>query len=561
MPENIAFSWDNEFIPDANSEVVPRNGSMNMDIQRIPDTKANNESFVASNQSRSRNSAPAGATSRTSISLSSRSSSIDGSPSGVDQSTTALLPPAKRKRAILNEGEDEKTVEIKQQTSNFNGPLVSLNIPRILPHEKVFQIQVGGVMFTLSGASLSSDGPSYFTNFFRPHCEHGNDEIPVLYIDRDPRVFRQIVKHLQGYHIVPADDIEFVYLYADAYYYQLSKLVKHLFEREIFLKIGSKSFRVPREIFKGPGDSPNFFDLGFSSFFIDPQVLNSGSRGLIRPPTVAPPCVPSHSPELFEQLVVALENGYIHIESEEHRDRLLRECRYYHFLGLEQKLIPTKITYNCFLGQEEITLRLKDIRPQGIIESDVPNDEALPSTLQYKRPHIDSEPRDMVLEITEDSALLRPQSVEILTDKAHCKWFIEFHEQSKVRERMDVLIKKLTQISPESKASYFRNNLIRLPCAFVSTYFTIDKEPIDLTTQKDLTVEINFESNEMLKKRKSVQSDCTLQVSHGVFRPLMVRKAQFSLRIFNKNLVVFFHYAETIGTVKELNSRREFLTI
>ena len=33
-----------------------------------------------------------------------------------------------------------------------------LHIPKILPHERVFPIQIGGELFKLSGASLSSDG-------------------------------------------------------------------------------------------------------------------------------------------------------------------------------------------------------------------------------------------------------------------------------------------------------------------------------------------------------------------------------------------------------------------
>ena len=33
-------------------------------------------------------------------------------------------------------------------------------IPRILPHERVFPIQIGSELFKLSGASISSDGMS-----------------------------------------------------------------------------------------------------------------------------------------------------------------------------------------------------------------------------------------------------------------------------------------------------------------------------------------------------------------------------------------------------------------
>ncbi len=35
---------------------------------------------------------------------------------------------------------------------------MNTDIPHILPHEKVFPIQIGSELFRLSGASLSSDG-------------------------------------------------------------------------------------------------------------------------------------------------------------------------------------------------------------------------------------------------------------------------------------------------------------------------------------------------------------------------------------------------------------------
>lgn len=34
----------------------------------------------------------------------------------------------------------------------------NVDIPHILPHEKVFPIQIGSELFRLSGASISSDG-------------------------------------------------------------------------------------------------------------------------------------------------------------------------------------------------------------------------------------------------------------------------------------------------------------------------------------------------------------------------------------------------------------------
>lgn len=37
-------------------------------------------------------------------------------------------------------------------------PQLISKIPKILPHERVFPIQIGSEVFKLSGASLSSDG-------------------------------------------------------------------------------------------------------------------------------------------------------------------------------------------------------------------------------------------------------------------------------------------------------------------------------------------------------------------------------------------------------------------
>jgi len=47
----------------------------------------------------------------------------------------------------------------QQQPTPQPSDLVLVNkIPKILPHERVFPIQIGSELFKLSGASLSSDG-------------------------------------------------------------------------------------------------------------------------------------------------------------------------------------------------------------------------------------------------------------------------------------------------------------------------------------------------------------------------------------------------------------------
>lgn len=119
-------------------------------------------------------------------------------------------------------------------------------IPNILPHERVFPIQIGSELFKLSGASISSDGtfcplhlpaarrvsancnaaPSYFSQYFICQIERAKEAgedlstaIRTLYIDRDPVTFTDISLHLQGYHVQPRDGTHFVRLFADAQFY------------------------------------------------------------------------------------------------------------------------------------------------------------------------------------------------------------------------------------------------------------------------------------------------------------------------------------------------------
>ncbi|CEL05617.1 Putative BTB/POZ domain-containing protein [Aspergillus calidoustus] len=90
-----------------------------------------------------------------------------------------------------------------------------------LPREKVFSIQIGTELFRLSGASIASDAPSYFSRFFEDQMSQHPDgnNIRTLYIDRDPVTFQEIARHLQGYHCQPKDGAEFVKLFADSQFY------------------------------------------------------------------------------------------------------------------------------------------------------------------------------------------------------------------------------------------------------------------------------------------------------------------------------------------------------
>ncbi|KAI3391930.1 hypothetical protein diail_6600 [Diaporthe ilicicola] len=290
-------------------------------------------------------------------------------------------------------------------------------IPYILPHERVFPIQIGSELYKLSGASLSSDAPSYFSQYFlcqiKQAEEAGQDmgnAIRTLYIDRDPVTFKDISLHLQGYHVQPRDGTHFVRLFADAQFYSLPKLISQLYEESIFISIGHREFQIPRDSFSEPGNSPNFFSLGFAIFFSNPSAdLFPGldREGLIRPPSILPPSVPSRSADTFSELLHLLRGYPVDIRSEAHRAALLRDCRYFNFKGVEQRLIPHAISFNQSRGKDEIVLRLEDILKSGIsvlperIDIAARERDNFLGWVNYARPFVDSSqrPLELILEI------------------------------------------------------------------------------------------------------------------------------------------------------------------
>ncbi|UKZ77263.1 hypothetical protein TrVFT333_004983 [Trichoderma virens FT-333] len=265
-------------------------------------------------------------------------------------------------------------------------------IPQILPRERVFPIQIGGELFKLSGASLSSDAPSYFSQYFlcqiRVAEQKGEDpssSIRTLYIDRDPKTFRDIALHLQGYHVKPRDGTHFVRLFADAQFYNLPKLISQLNEESIFMSIGHREFQIPRDVLNDPANSPNYFSLGFALFFSQPNDLFPGldREGLIRPPSILPPSVPNRNADTFAELLRLLRGYPVSIRDENHRQELLRDARYFHFKGIEQQLVPHSISYNPLRQIEEIVLRLENVQKSGVSISAEESDGTSRSSIRH----------------------------------------------------------------------------------------------------------------------------------------------------------------------------------
>ena len=265
----------------------------------------------------------------------------------------------------------------------------------------------------------------------------------TLYIDRDPSTFEDISLHLQGYHIEPRDGAHFVKLFADAQFFSrkthfaralpkakhglnsalVPRLTSQLFSSPIYITIGSTPFQIPRDLFSGPGNSPNHFTLGFQIFFTSPSDVFPGLAqcSLLRPPSILPPSVPNRSAEIFADLLHALKGYTLEVRNDEHRAALLRDARYYHLKGLEQTLIPHRISYDAIRQRSEIRVRLEDVRQSGVsfvgdeIENpgDVISDgeSGALGQVYYSRPYVDDEAHVLVLEIREeDGAVLRPAS-------------------------------------------------------------------------------------------------------------------------------------------------------
>ena len=189
---------------------------------------------------------------------------------------------------------------------------------------------------------------------------------------------------------------------------QVPRLISQLFESEIFIQIGQDHFQIPRDIFSNPGDSPNFFSLGFAVFFSTPGQAFPGldRRGLLRPPTIVPPSVPNRSGEIFSQLLHLLRGYPLQIKNENHRQELLRDCRYFHLRGLEQKLIACEISYNLQRQRSEMVIRLEDIRPSGITVN-MENG----GWVNYARPFVDESAYELIVEIGGESTVIDIQAM------------------------------------------------------------------------------------------------------------------------------------------------------
>ncbi|PKK75565.1 hypothetical protein RhiirC2_736347 [Rhizophagus irregularis] len=230
------------------------------------------------------------------------------------------------------------------------------------PSTGFYNIIVSGKSFNLSTTALYSDSPNYFTDVFSSPLEESRTK--VMFVDRDPEVFKDIVKHLQGYYVTPRDENHYADLIADATYYNLMKLKAQL-RANYIVNVGGKVFRVDKEILE-KRDAPNFFTSFGFGYGWEP----SGIPPTPLPLTIPPPIL-DRDPKLFSDILRYLQGYEIGIKDEVHRQNLLKDSRFYHLKGLTEKLLASSMTVNGFSKEEsarnEILFRLKDIRPASVL--------------------------------------------------------------------------------------------------------------------------------------------------------------------------------------------------
>ncbi|KAK2601989.1 hypothetical protein QQS21_004415 [Conoideocrella luteorostrata] len=332
-----------------------------------------------------------------------------------------------------------------------------------LPPWEVFSIQVSTELFKLSGMSISSD-------------------------DRDPGAFKDVVLHLQGYHVAPRDELHFTRLFADAQFYSLPKLVSQLYSSSIFVSVGYRQFQIPRDLLTSSANSPNFFSLGFATHFSCPDNPFPGndSNKLVRPPTITPPCIPNRSAETFSELLHLLRGYPVHIRNQSHREELLRDARYFHFKGLEQQLIPHQISYNSLRQQEEITIQLENIKKSGIsvsVGGAITATSSAPVFVNYARPHVDDRGRELILEI-------RGEATRICFKQNGPQAEFLKETRNRVLKLLEIVMEKLDLI-PSTKTLKLQRSidkneqLLDLTIARSNVHFI----PISLETQSDITVD------------------------------------------------------------------------
>ena len=256
-------------------------------------------------------------------------------------------------------------------------------------------------------------------------------------------------------------------------------------------------------MFSSPGDSPNFFSLGYGVFLNYPDDAFPGLDrvGLIRPPPIEAPRVPGKSASTFAELLHILRGYPPCIRDAQHRTELLRDCRYYNLKGLEQKLIFHDISYNPEQQSHEILMRIEDLRQTGIsVDESAPTSKAPAMCIRYARPYADSSPHDLILEIGD-------ASTRVDLDTMRVEFFNNV--KSRVTSLFQVIASRITCAKNLADLPSYDMSTIQISMDN-DTHITLDgKEyPAESVPRSGSTLDIEDVSHQPVhKKRKTSAND------------------------------------------------------
>ncbi|SMN21634.1 similar to Saccharomyces cerevisiae YDR132C Putative protein of unknown function [Maudiozyma saulgeensis] len=237
---------------------------------------------------------------------------------------------------------------------NYNNEKTNMK----LPDDKIYTINMGTEVFKLTGLSFNSDSPNYFTEFFTK-----NDGKTDLFLDRNSLSFKRIMKHLQGYYLDIVDEDEYSMLLADSIFYGFNKLTTDIKESPYYYaNIGGKSFKFLKKLFRRDGDSNNYFQVFSNTINSEIEYRFVNNKLSVVP--ISSNFV-SRSPEYFQMLLDLLSGSTLTLSSDL-RDTLIKECKYYRFQNLEQRLINVYRNTNPFSDVAEIKIQLNDINSKGL---------------------------------------------------------------------------------------------------------------------------------------------------------------------------------------------------
>ncbi|KAG0337002.1 hypothetical protein BG004_007822 [Podila humilis] len=218
-----------------------------------------------------------------------------------------------------------------------------------------YTIVVSGENFPVTLSAIQYDAPNFFTEVFLNQVRE-EYTTRIMYIDRNPDVFRDIIKHMQGYYVAARDEVHLENLMMDAHFFKLKRLITSL-RQTMFVNVSGTLFKVARETILN--DSPNFFAL------LEPFA----DRNLT-------PTFFCRNPDLFKDILSHLQGYEIHVRDRTHRNNLLKEARYFKLNNLISKLslgtaaecyysgFPTKPEERV---KPEVTMLLKNIKFRHIL--------------------------------------------------------------------------------------------------------------------------------------------------------------------------------------------------